>query len=119
VLLLAGRRLLYFENTIIIIKEDDSWRKGFQFGIFDITVAEDNDLVSDDTFPGCRAVQAYLAFLTGDDIRLKPFAVIDITDHYLFIWQDPGLLEDSFINGDASLIGKVGFGNGCYMDFGP
>ena len=81
-----------------------------------VTVAEDDNPVSDNTFSRSGSVQTDLTSFTGYRIRLKPFTVIEIADHNLFIREYSCLFEDRFIYSDTSLIRKVRLCNGCNMN---
>jgi hypothetical protein len=63
-IILTGPRreeLLYPEDFVLLVKEDDLRRVAFQLAVLAIVVAEDDDLVSHNAFSGGGAVQADLA----------------------------------------------------------
>jgi hypothetical protein len=118
---LRREKLLYSEDFVLLVEEDDFRGVAFQLAVLAIVVAEDDDLVSDDPFPCGWAVQADLsgALLSWYRIRLKPLPVVEVTDHHLFIGQYIRLFEYGFVDGNTPLICEVGLGDRCNMYLGP
>jgi hypothetical protein len=109
VFLLAGQQLLYSKHSIFFVEEYDFGIEPFCLIIFEVTVAEDDNLVSHDALSRSGAVQADLsgAFLPGNRVGLKPLSVVEIADHHLFIRKYPGFFQYAFIDGNTPLVRKV------------
>jgi hypothetical protein len=93
----------------------------FDLGIVEVAVAEDDDFIAYNTFPGRGAVQAYLAgiLFAWNDIRLKPFTIIYIADHHLFIGKHARSFQNRFVYRNTSFIRNIGFRYGSHMDLRP
>jgi hypothetical protein len=118
--LCVDRRLLYFEDSVLLVEENDLWRITFQLAVLAVVVAENDDPVSHYAFPCGGTVQTDFsgALLPWYRICLKPLPIVEIADHYLFIGKDVRLFEYGFVDGYAPLVGEVGLSDGCNMYLG-
>jgi hypothetical protein len=112
------RRQLFISVYLVpFVEEDYSWLKPFQPGFFNIAVTEDDDLVAYYAFSRSRSVEAYFSaeFFAGDYISFKPFPIVQVADHDLFIRQDAGFFQNIFINCYAAFVRKVRLGYRCHV----
>lgn len=92
------------------------------FRLFEVHqgIGDNDDDVSHGAFAGCRSVEAdgARAAFSFDDVCFKSLAIVHVYDLDLFVLDHIGSLQKSLVNGDASHVLQVGFGNRNFMDFG-
>ena len=95
-----------FDWPVLIVEEKYARLKGGGFLVLDHGIGDDDDAIADGGESGCRSVEfndAAVAF-SGNGVTLKPFAVVEVDDLYLFAGEDVGLIQEFLVDGDTAFI---------------
>jgi hypothetical protein len=116
---LGGVELFNAENFVFLVEEDYRGLECFQLAVFNIAVTENDNPVSNNTFPCGRTIQTDLSSFTRNNIGFKPLPVVEVAHHNLFIWKYSCLFQNLFIKCETPLIGKVRLRDRCHMYLCP
>ena len=104
---------------IFAIDHDDFRDKASGFFFIHAGISDDDDDIADGSHACRSTVQAddAASSFSGNGIRLKARAVIVVADLHAFAGKDACSIEKVSIDRDASHVFKIGFRDGCAVDF--
>src|SRR3972149_834998 len=115
----GGVELFNAENFVFLAEVDYPGSGFLDFAVFNIAVTENDNPVSNNTFPCGRPIQTYLSSFTRNNIGFKPLPVVEVAHHNLFIGKYSCLFQNLFIKCETPLIGKVRLRDRCHMYLCP
>jgi hypothetical protein len=112
-------RLASLFGIVLVVEFNDYWFE-ILFNLVDVcvNVTEDYDLVADSALSRSRSIETKLtrSGFARDHVSLKTLTIIHIANHHLLVWKYADHIHDFSVNGDASLISEIRFGDGCKVD---
>ena len=104
------------DNLILVAEENYSWIESLRISIFNIAITENDNFIAYNTLPCCRTIKADLTFPAGNHIGFKPFSVVEVAHHDLFVGKYPRLLQNLPIESETAFIGEIRLRNRRHMD---
>jgi hypothetical protein len=109
-------RLFNADYSVLVVDENYSRIESLRISIFNVAITENDHFIADNTFPCCGTIQADLAFPAGDHIGFKPFSVVEVAHHDLFVGKYTRLFQNLPIKSETAFVGEIGLRNRRHMD---